>query len=199
MRPHALAVPTTWTVSGQSRAAAPSVCHTAGVGACASCLTPRGTAQRTRWPETEGPAGNRLSVSRRICRAPNGRWAYHSRARVLAFPGVAHWATATVVALLFGSARTCGGSCGWPHDRGPRRGQRTAFCGIEAMRGGALPDVSPHVWCETMNGRRTRSSHRRHPGADLSDAWWCAGPDAIRAARLVADRRCGEEVAGLGA
>ena len=35
----------------------------------------------------------------------------------------------------------------------------------------------------------------RHPGADLSDAWWCAGPDAIRAARLVADRRGGEEVA----
>jgi hypothetical protein len=28
----------------------------------------------------------------------------------------------------------------------------TVFCGLEAMRGGALPNVSPHVCCETENG-----------------------------------------------
>jgi len=38
----------------------------------------------------------------RICRALGCRWAYHSGARAVSPPGVAHWATATVVALLFG-------------------------------------------------------------------------------------------------
>jgi hypothetical protein len=53
-------------------------------------------------PETEGLGGTR---SGRICRAPNGRLAYHPGARAISPPGVAHWATAAVVASFYASEK----------------------------------------------------------------------------------------------
>ena len=94
-------------------------------------------------------------------------------------PGVAPWATAAVVARFLPKAEhahgwdvichrlgsrkffTIGRSLRRPvwaaeesqHDRRRRLGQGADFCGLAAMHGGGLPNVSPQVCCE--NRERT--------------------------------------------